>query len=222
MSEEIPQYTRTNPSPRYIELAGLYRQLHEHGQPERNVAAAQTFDGGSLLAQAMNVKRFVSEYNVKTLMDYGSGKGRQYEPRPMTLADGSSYSGIPDFWGVDAVHCYDPGYEPFSQRPTERFEGVISTDVLEHVPEMDLPWLVDDIFSFASTFVFANIANYPARKVLPDGSNAHCTVQPAAWWYEIIKKVGEQHPNIRYHFVVETRRVGADGQVERLHEWITG
>lgn len=55
---------------------------------------------------------------------------------------------------------------------------MICTDVLEHCPEEDIPWIVDELFAFARKFVYANIACFPARKQLPSGGNAHCTVKP--------------------------------------------
>jgi hypothetical protein len=54
---------------------------------------------------------------------------------------------------------------------------VISTDVLEHCPgKVNVPWIVDEMFGYATRFVFANVAVIPAGKRLPNGENAHCTI----------------------------------------------
>jgi hypothetical protein len=66
---------------------------------------------------------------------------------------------------------------PFSALPEGRFDGVVCTDVLEHCPEEDLPWIVGELFGYARLFVFANVACYPAAKKLPNGENAHCTIR---------------------------------------------
>src|SRR5437763_1557904 len=80
--------------------------------------------------------------------------------------------GIAEYWDVDEVRCYDAGYQPYRKLPAGQFDGVISTDVLEHCPEEDLSWILQEIFSFARRFVFLNVACFPARKTLPDGTNA--------------------------------------------------
>ena len=87
-----------------------------------------------------------------------------------------------DYWGIDYVHCYDPSYAKYSTLPLGPFDGVICTDVLEHCPEDDLPWIVTEIFAYAENFVYANVACYPAMKRFPTGENAHCTVRAPEWW----------------------------------------
>ncbi len=46
----------------------------------------------------------------------------------------------------------------------------------------------DQIFSRADKFVFLGIATSPAEAVLPNGDNAHCTVEPIGWWEEMVHK----------------------------------
>ena len=61
---------------------------------------------------------------------------------------------------------------------------MVSTDVLEHIPAEDIPWVLGELFSFADKFVFVTIAGYPAQKIMPNGENAHCTIAPMGWWQE--------------------------------------
>ena len=124
------------------------------------------------------------------------------------LADGRVFRSIPEFWGV-TVTCYDPAYEPFSRIPVGTFDGVICTDVLEHCPEQDIPWILSELFSFARRFVFANVACYPAMKHLPNGENAHCTVRSADWWREQLARVSAAYAAIRYEFLLD--EAGQDG-----------
>lgn len=172
------------PSERYQRLLELYREMHARGEAIRGIAPEHTFPGASLLPQAHHVRRLVAQTASRSILDYGSGKGMQY--RPMALSDGSS--SIQEYWGVERIQCYDPGYEPFSRLPEEPFDGVIATDVLEHCPEADLPWIVAEIFSMARKFVFASVACHPAVKRLPNGENAHCTVRPPAFWEKLFSR----------------------------------
>lgn len=177
MAEE---YSRENPSPRYRELLALYQQMHD--MPDM-------FAGISLPRQADRIRRMVEDTKSSSILDYGSGKGKPYE-------------WIPQYWGVKDVVCYDPAYKPFSELPTRTFDGVISTDVLEHCPAEDTPWILREMFSFADKFVFANIASYPAVKTLPNGENAHCTIWPAERWRQEIEAAAK--PGVLWEAWVET------------------
>lgn len=198
-------FSRAQPSPRYLDLVAQYRQMHEQGERYLNIPPQDTFPGASLPPQAPRIKRLIEATKASSILDYGSGKGRQYELRDVELPDGTKAESIMDYWGVDFVHCYDPSYAPFSKLPQARFDGVISTDVLEHCPEQDMPWILDEMFSFADRFVFANVVCYPARKRLPNGENAHCTIKPAEWWIELLKGVAANRPGILWEFVIQWR-----------------
>jgi len=178
-------YTRENPSARYREILGYYRQMHEHGDPERNLPAVEMFDGKSLPQHVGAIMGLITETGAKTILDYGSGKGRFYASE-LKSEDGISYPNLQAYWGVDEITCYDPGYKPFSKLPQGPFNGVVSTDVLEHCPEDDLSWIIGEIFSFASAFVYLNVCTLPAFRLLPNGENAHCTIKPPEWWVSLI------------------------------------
>lgn len=195
-------FTRSSPSPRYGELLSQYRHLHMHGEQRMNLPAEKTYNGRSLPRHAPRIKALVEKHQAHTLLDYGAGKGHQYRPLEIRLGDGRVYGSIPEFWGV-TVTCYDPAYEPYSRMPVGSFDGVISTDVLEHCAEQDMPWILHEMFSYARRFVFANVACYAAMKHLPNGENAHCTVQPSAWWQEQLNRVSAAHPHVRYEFLLD-------------------
>ncbi|HKA42727.1 MAG TPA: class I SAM-dependent methyltransferase [Burkholderiales bacterium] len=199
------KYSRDHPSPRYAELQVQYRALHERGEPFLDIPPEQTFPGSSLPPQAGRIKKLVERTAARTLLDYGSGKGMTYELPVMKDDAGVEWPGILEFWGVENVECYDPGYPPFSRLPAGTFDGVISTDVLEHCPEDDIPWIVDEIFGYATRFVFANVACYPARKRLPTGENAHCTVKPDEWWRSIFETAAARRQGLLWEVWIDAR-----------------
>jgi hypothetical protein len=189
-------FTRANPSPRYQELVQLYRTMHAEGEKFMNVAPGDTFPGLSLPPEAHHIKRLIDRTGAHNILDYGSGKGRQYDARNVKLATGEVVESIVDYWGVDYVHCYDPSFPKFSTLPHGRFHGVISTDVLEHCPEEDLPWILTEMFSYAERFLYANVACYAAKKRLPSGENAHCTIRPPEWWKDLFRSISAGFPGV--------------------------
>ena len=172
-------YSRANPSTRYVQLISMYQEMHLKGERFTGVPAHEIFDGRSLKSQIRRIKHLISRTGSATVLDYGSGKGNQYDPMQLDIDGEGKWDGVLDYWGVDEVVCFDPAYAPYSTRPREQFDGVVCTDVLEHCPEDDIPWIVDELFSFARRFVFVTIACYPARKRLPNGENAHITLRDA-------------------------------------------
>ena len=63
---------------------------------------------------------------------------------------------------------------------------MISTDVLEHIPEADLGWVLREMFSKAEKMVFLNVACFPALKKLKDGSNAHVSIFSTEDWIQFV------------------------------------
>lgn len=204
-------HTRANPSPRYRELQQLYRQMHEQGENFLGIPAEDTFPGKSLLPQAARIKRLIEATGSLTILDYGSGKGRQYEPTQLSDGKGGAWPGVLDYWDVDEVVCYDPCYAAYARLPEGTFDGVVCTDVLEHCPEEDMDWIVGELFAYAKRFVFANVACYPASKRLPTGENAHCTIRPPEWWQELFGAAAARQPDIVWEVWIQWRQ--PDGKV---------
>lgn len=137
--------------------------MHEQG----------AFKGYSLLPHVEDIANLIELRNARTLLDYGCGKGLQYTEKN---AHGA--------WGGIMPMLYDPHVEKFSVKPLGKFDGVICTDVLEHIPEEEIirTWL--DVINFGEEFgfVFATICVRKAKKKLPDGRNCHLTVKSKEWW----------------------------------------
>ena len=214
-------YSRERPSPRYQALVALYRDIHVSGERVLEIPPEKTFAGQSLPRHATPIRDLIAELNASTVLDYGSGKGASYH-HPISFPDGQRVESLTHYWSVAGVTCYDPGFGPFSRLPNGRFDGVICTDVLEHCPEEDLSWILEELFAFSRKFVYANVACYPARKTLPNGENAHCTIRPPAWWERLVIRTAERHPGIRYAFAFEIMRRGLFGRRTRTPVHLRG
>lgn len=211
-------FSRQNPSPRYTALVAMYREMHFEGEKFLGIPPEKTFPGQSLPPHAGRIKQFIDRFGAKTLLDYGCGKGLQYQPMKVNISDGRVFDSIPEFWGV-AVTLYDPAYTPHSTLPQGRFDAVISTDVLEHCPEDDVEWIVDELFTYAGKFVYANVACYPASKRLPNGENAHTTIKPLEYWRDHFERAAKKHGDLPWVLVVD-ERVTENGQVRAVQRTV--
>ena len=147
------------------DLLEQYRILHR----------SKKFLGLSLLPYASVIAEMVEKTGAETLLDYGCGAGFQY----------TKYR-IHDAWGGIMPHLYDPAVPEFEAKPDGKFDGVISSDVLEHIEERNVAAFLDELFSYAKRFVFVTVCCRPAKKFLPDGRNCHLTVRPPEWWENMI------------------------------------
>ena len=196
-------YSRANPSPAYLRMVGLYRELHTRGEQVLGLTPDETYPGISMLPHAKRIKELIDRTRARTVLDYGCGKGYQYDLPGVTIPGVGMCDSVLDYWDIDEVRCYDPCFERYSKLPEGKFDGVISTDVLEHCSEDDMPWIVAEMFAFADHFVFASVACYPAKSTLPNGENAHATVRPIEWWNAVFSTAGSRHPDILWKLFVE-------------------
>lgn len=159
--------------PSEVQKIGVeYLEAHQH---------YKRFRGGLSKPSIECLAALTSVHHPASILDYGSGKGRQYI-RSDDFGPARQQH-LP--WGVVPV-CYDPGVPELSVKPTTRFDGVICTDVAEHIPESCIDWFLVDVLSYANKFAFLSIGCDPSRKVLPSGTAAHLTVKEPAWWQERI------------------------------------
>lgn len=197
-------FTKDNPSPKYLENLAMYKQMHQEGEKMLNLAPEDTFDGKSLFPQLEKIKKLCTLTDAKSILDYGSGKGLMWRDGiQVQYPDGVKVISTKEFLNIKDVTCYDPAYEPFSIYPEEKKDGVICTDVLEHIPENDIDWFVGELFRFANKFVFANIACYPAVKTLPNGENAHCTIKEPQWWIDIFQRYAHERPEVKVEIWIQ-------------------
>ena len=140
-------------SDKYIELN---RQLHK-----------ENVDYGSIGAKwAQHLTNLIHISGVKTVLDYGCGKG-------------SLYFSLKDL--VKDFQNYDPCVEEFSKEPHSA-QLVICTDVMEHVEPENTDKVLFDIKRLSERMVFFNISLRPAVKTLPDGRNTHINLHSTNWW----------------------------------------
>ncbi len=204
--EGHPAIDRAHPSPCYRPLLEQYRQMHG--------ADPEVFAGKAVFFAASKVRALVERFASRSLLDYGSGKGKQYAAVNITLPGvPGNWPSLKQYWGVDEVTCYEPGGEEGAGAPQGQYDGVICVDVLEHCSAEDLPWIVDELFAHARHFVFANVASYPAAKTLPNGDNAHVTQRREAWWQALFASAAARHPGIHWVCGVD-RIVIAKGEKE--------
>ncbi len=190
--------SKNYPSKEYYKNLDFYKDMHQNGYhliDGRKRQAKNAYDGKSTLAYAPIIKNIIQNEKVKNMIDYGCGKGNFYN-NGFSLG-GNSIPPLRDYWGIK-IKLYDPCYEKYSKfEKNEIFDLLICIDVLEHIPEDDIDWILKRFFSISNKFIFINVACYEAIALLPDGKNAHINVQKPIWWSNKIQKLLKNQNQIK-------------------------
>lgn len=204
------------------------------------------FAGFTLKRYADRITKLVELTTPRSLLDYGCGKGYQYLLHRYHLKWEKFMCGEDaerEYIGNELPVCYDIGVRQLRQRcdindcfktcprinrkaggpcnKVPRFDGVFSTDMLEHIEREDVPMILDDMLGFISpdprpTFAFFSVSCIPADKFLPDGRNVHVTMEPPEWWLPILTAAFDRAKASHL-----TMRVCFEADAKKLvdHEW---
>jgi hypothetical protein len=165
---------------------------------DRNKELAQlgVFSGKALLEWHKQAcwNTMVEHYAPTHWLDYGCGPASSYnENNPeghstldIVLRTKSSFT------------LYDPCHPPYDTFPTlTTTPGVICVDVLEHIPEQDIPAVLNYLFSVCTTWMFLFASNKRnATKFVDSHESTHCTLKTRQEWVDMIKPYAEKYPHI--------------------------
>ncbi len=178
------------PSKQYLENIEYYKKMHLEGYnliDGRKRSPQDAYDGKSTLIYATLIKEIIKKNNIKNILDYGCGKAFYYENKT-NLYDINNQS-LKQLWQVD-IDLYDPCYEDRSNiEENKKYDLVLCIDVLEHIPQIDIDWVLNRLISKANKYLFINVACYPAIALLPNGENAHINLNNPDWWHKKILKL---------------------------------
>ena len=186
------------PSQEYYDLIDSYKVLHqEEGK----------FKGISLVPLVPTLMSLVKENNCKTLLDYGCGKAIPYDKDRCKEVD--LRHPIQKLCNLKSFDLYDPAYEKYSTLPNKKYDIVVCTDVLEHIAEQDIDYVLTEILSHSKKIVFLNISCQPALKHFKEGKfkgkNVHISVFDPSWWGHKIGNIWNKFNHLKVYTLCETK-----------------
>ena len=117
----------------------------------------KSWAGYDVVKYQKKIKDLVDRYRATTILDYGCGKGLQYK-EPLPYASEDNWQTFDEYLGV-TVYKYDPCVPEHSTLPPvgTKFDGVICTQVLNSIPDDDMPWVRDLLEGYATKFCFVGL-----------------------------------------------------------------
>ena len=189
------------PSPAYLAALEASKEIHKGKQ----------FTGKFLRPHAPFIKEIIDRLGCKTVLDYGCGKGQQYE-----WVIPSTGQTIEEFWGVK-VTKYDPAYAPFAKEPEGKFDLVICTQVLGAIPESDREWIVDRLYRKASKALYISERLHEPRKVVGDN-----TLRPkwdVAEWLNKVYRLSSVEITLALREIINDEKITTHWRVDKFGGW---
>ena len=186
------------PSQEYYDLIDSYKIIHqEEGK----------FKGMSLTPLVPTLVKITKENNCKTLLDYGCGKAIPYDKDRCKEVD--LRHPIQKLCNLKSFDLYDPAYEKYATLPDKKYNVVVCTDVLEHIAEQDIDYVLTEILSRSDKIVFLNISCQPALKHFKQGNLKSkivlLSVFNPSWWGHKIGNIWNKFNNIKVYTLCETK-----------------
>ncbi len=195
-------FTRQAPSRRFTEMAERYRLLAQAGGGELQARRQRRrYD-----VHGPRIRELVAKTNATSLLDYGADDRTRGANDPVA----TDHARLP-FWSGLAVTPYDPLLAEPAPAANAAFDAVISVDLLQHVPEGDVGWMLDQMFAAARRFVYVGVSGAPLSATMPNGTTSECIGSSAAWWKGQLELASNRNPGTRWALCVVENDKAARG-----------
>jgi len=185
---------KLKPSEDYYDLLDSYKELHkEEGK----------FRGISLVPLVPTLINVIKENNSKTLLDYGCGKAIPYSKKECKSI--GLRKPVQELCNLNSFDLYDPAYPKYNKLSKKKYDIVVCTDVMEHIAEQDIDYVLKDILSHSKKTVFLNISCQPALKHFKKGKfkgqNVHVSVFHGTWWSDKVKNIWNDFQRLKIYMI---------------------
>ena len=106
---------------------------------------------------------------------------------------------------LDSFDLYDPAYPKYNKLSKKKYDIVVCTDVMEHIAEQDIDYVLKDILSHSKKAVFLNISCQPALKHFKEGKfkgqNVHISVFDGVWWSDKVKNIWNKFKHLKIYMI---------------------
>ncbi len=180
------------------------------------------FSPGLRGAELVELVDFFRTHGVRSILDAGCGSGQLM--RQLITEYGREF----DVHGFDiSANCLDPWFDDVRDEVLtvgclwnladygRSYDGIICTDVMEHIPTDRVPETLDNLRRCTQNAGYFGIALFPdgyGQKLL--GEPLHLTVKEPAWWISELQRA-------RYTVLRALAENAPDGQPLWLHALVT-
>ncbi len=103
------------------------------------------------------------------------------------------------------VSWYDLVLLSETGRSKKPITDVVSTEVLDYLPDEDVPWVLDELFRSARRKVAVTVTTATRTSVLGHGIHVSHRPRPESWWVAQLEAASCHHPERHWQLIVHTR-----------------
>jgi|LakMenEpi03Aug12_release.lakeMendotaPanAssembly.Ray.scaffolds.fasta_scaffold398198_2 SAM-dependent methyltransferase len=168
-------------------LSDYYNESVERGAKFQR--ENKSWDGKDTLRYHRPIKDVIEKHKCKTLLDYGCGKGTQWNtPARFAFSDGTGNGPekmFIDYLGLKSVYRYDPCIPAVSGLPPAgtKFDIVICTQVLPYIPDDDIAWVKQLLQQYTGKACFIGMHNIPPKDKKQIHEAEYFTADRTEQWY---------------------------------------
>ena len=90
-------------------------------------------------------------------------------------------------------------------RSKKPITDVVSTEVLDYLPDEDVPWVLDELFRSARRKVAVTVTTATRASVLGHGIHVSHRPRPESWWVAQLEAASCRYPERHWQLIVHTR-----------------
>lgn len=147
------------------------------------------FDGGGIRLIYDELEYELDKRGSGTILDFGCGSAVHWHLK-VPIPGQKHKTTATEYFGarLKGFYRYDPAHPEYCEKPSGKFDIVMCTEVLEHVPLDEIPELLTELASYMKPDGFAvfSIPKGLSSNAFPDGENLHCTLMNTGEWNNLI------------------------------------
>lgn len=174
-----------------------YKQIFEGKEFLRNgkpitLEKYPAFDGGGVRTL---IPKILEELDTRSggvsVLDWGCGTAIHWHKQTLVEKTKSLMNVLGE--KVQTFYRYDPAVALYSKKPLTKFDIVLCSDVLEHIPDTNLPEFFSELYQYVEIkgTVFYSVSTKTSNNSFLTGENMHINIKNASEWIETIKRHGK-------------------------------
>ena len=172
------------PSAQYLALCAHIRDAST--QPSPSACSMQATRNGHSSNFQGHIEKLSAATQSRTLLDYSFGLGPSLTHSPGPL-----------------VSRYNPAFTAPTPASCKAADGVVCTDILDFLPDEDVPWMLEELFRHALRFVSVSVSAVPYERHLPNGVCLQGRARPLPWWRTHLDSLSPRYPNVQWHLTLQ-------------------
>jgi SAM-dependent methyltransferase len=170
-----------------------YKSIFEGGKfirkgQEITLKDYAAFDGGGIRSLIDTILTILADKKSITILDFGCGTAIHWHKHTLVNKTKSLMTVLGE--KVQGFYRYDPAVDIYSKKPTTKFDLVVCSDVLEHIPDSELQSFIAEASSYVDvggTLMFS-VSTSASNNSFLSGENMHINIKSPDEWVQLLKK----------------------------------